>query len=255
MADSDKDEAHADKRRFERQPVTLVVEYEGADDLVADYTENLSAGGTFVNTTRTFAPGTHVKLMLSFPGLLRPIAIAGVVRWTRGDVGHEHGVGIEFFEQEGDGRKRLDRIVDLIRERDPSVMTRLIKVLVVEDNPHVAKLIRDGIRGSSPRTFGDRLAFDFRTAGNGREALDLLAAEPFDALIIDIYLPVLDGPSVITQVRADEKLRTMPVIAVSAGGQSARDAALAAGADFFLDKPMRLRQVIETMRQLMSLDE
>jgi CheY-like chemotaxis protein len=117
----------------------------------------------------------------------------------------------------------------------------------------VSQLIRDGLRGSEKkRSFGD-LAFNFRTAANGREALELLRQEAFDVLICDIYLPILDGPEVIRQIRATESLRALPIIAVSAGGDSAREEALAAGANFFLPKPMRLRQVIETMQQLMAM--
>jgi len=73
-----------DKRKSDREPVTLFVEYEGADDLVGDYTENLSSGGTFVATNRELPIGTNVHLVLSFPGLLEPISIEGTVRWTRG---------------------------------------------------------------------------------------------------------------------------------------------------------------------------
>ena len=65
-----------DKRRDERNPVSLVVDYEGADDLVADYTENLSTGGIFVSTSRVLEIGSEVRLVLSFPGLLEPIRIA-----------------------------------------------------------------------------------------------------------------------------------------------------------------------------------
>jgi CheY-like chemotaxis protein len=54
-------------------------------------------------------------------------------------------------------------------------------------------------------------------------------------------------------VRTTLGLKTLPIIAVSAGGPGAREAALGAGADIFLDKPMRLRQIVETMRQLMKL--
>jgi CheY-like chemotaxis protein len=88
---------------------------------------------------------------------------------------------------------------------------------------------------------------------NGREALDLLRAEPFDALIIDVYLPVIDGAHVIEKVRTVLGMKSLPIIAVSAGGPGAREAALGAGADIFLDKPMRLRQIVDTMRQLMKL--
>src|SRR5204862_50160 len=54
-------------------------------------------------------------------------------------------------------------------------------------------------------------------------------------------------------VRNELGMKHVPVIAGSAGGDSARAAAMAAGADIFIEKPMRLRQVIETMRSLMKL--
>ena len=72
-------------------------------------------------------------------------------------------------------------------------------------------------------------------------------------LQFDVYLPVLDGPHVITLARQELGLTDLPIIAVSAGGDSARASALAAGANIFLDKPMRLRQVIETMRHLVKI--
>ena len=74
-----------EKLRAPREPVTLFVEYEGADDLVGDFTDNLSSGGTFVTTNRSLPVGTQVQLVLSFPGLIEPISIEGTVRWPRGD--------------------------------------------------------------------------------------------------------------------------------------------------------------------------
>jgi hypothetical protein len=50
-----------EKRRDTRELVTLFVEYEGADDLVGDFTENLSSGGTFVATNRELPLGTRVS--------------------------------------------------------------------------------------------------------------------------------------------------------------------------------------------------
>jgi uncharacterized protein (TIGR02266 family) len=240
-----------DRRREEREPVTLVVDYEGVEDLVGDYTENLSTGGTFVHTERTFELGTEVRLILSFPGLVKPISLDGVVRWTRAGGEEERGVGIEFTSL-GEGSERLQQIIEAISNRDPDYVKRLFKVLVVEDNPHVARLIRDGLGGSSQ--LGEDLAFSCRICSNGRDALDALHSEHFDAVIIDIYLPILDGSTVIAELRAEESLRSLPVIAVSAGGQPARQAAMKAGADFFLDKPMRLRQILESMKKLMSLE-
>jgi uncharacterized protein (TIGR02266 family) len=244
----------ADQRRHERQPITLVVDYEGAEDMVGDFTENLSAGGTFVHTTRDFPVGTQVRLMLSFPGLLRPVSLVGVVRWARAGDDDQRGVGIEFVE----GAEEIERLLTLmgrISTGDPRLVSRVMRVLVVEDNPHVERLICEGITGGMKRTFGDAVSFQFDTATNGRDALAKIANGKFDALIIDVYLPVMDGPSVIEVIRGDERTRSLPIIAVSAGGRPAREAALKAGADFFLEKPMRLRQIIESMTRLMALVE
>jgi uncharacterized protein (TIGR02266 family) len=238
-----------EKRRHDREPVTLCVDYDGADDLVGDFTDNLSSGGTFVVTTRELPVGTLVQLVLSFPGLLRPIAIDGEVRWTR-DEADTPGAGIEFHS--GPGREQLASLVDRIRSGDPGVVTKLFRVLVVEDNRHVAELIQDGLRGSSKRDFNGSVSFAFRSAEDGRQAVELLRRETFDAVIIDVYLPVLDGSKVISHARGELGLADLPIIAVSAGGDAARHSALEAGANIFLDKPMRLRQVIDTIQRLLQ---
>ena len=239
----------SDKRRDTREPVTLFVEYEGADDLIGDFTENLSSGGTFVATNRELPIGTQVQLNLGFPGLIEPIAVEGTVRWSRGDDG-SRGAGIEFHP--GPARDQLAAIVDRIRAKDPRTVSRMFHILVVEDNKHVAELIQDGLRGSSRRDMGGRVSFVFRSAEDGRQAIEILRTETFDALIIDVYLPVLDGPKVIHTARTELGLVDLPIIAVSAGGDSARRSALEAGANIFLDKPMRLRQVIETISALLG---
>jgi uncharacterized protein (TIGR02266 family) len=247
----------SDQRKSDREPVTLLVEYEGADDLVGDYTENLSSGGTFVATNRELPIGQQIKLVLSFPGLLEPIAIEGTVRWTRGsktphDVvgdGEEAGAGIQFSP--GPARDALAAVIEKIRARDPKTVSRLFHLLVVEDNRHVAQLINDGLRGSTRREFAGGVSFSVRNAEDGREAIELLRTETFDALIVDVYLPIIDGAKVISTARRDLGLSQLPIIAVSAGGDTARKSALDAGANIFIDKPMRLRQVIETIQKLL----
>jgi uncharacterized protein (TIGR02266 family) len=240
-----------EKRRDSREPVTLFVEYEGADDLVGDFTENLSTGGTFVATNRALPIGTRVQLVLSFPGLLEPISLEGMVRWKREEPGEDGdaGAGIEF--EPGPARDALASVIDKVKNRDPKTVSRLFRVLVVEDNKHVAQLITEGLRGSSRRDFGG-VSFVFRNAEDGRAAVEILRRETFDALIIDVYLPILDGPRVIMQARTELGLTDLPIIAVSAGGDAARRSALDAGANIFLDKPMRLRQVIDTMQRLLA---
>jgi uncharacterized protein (TIGR02266 family) len=241
-----------DRRHSTREPLVLKVEYAGAEDLIADYTENISRGGTFVLTRRAFPIGTPVRLVVSFPGLIRPLMLAGRVKWLRDEPPDDRGMGIEF-DEEIETVLHLGQIIQRIQRQDPAYLARLLRVLVVEDNPHVGQLIRDGLTGGSRRELGNQVSFEFYAAQNGREALDLLRSQPVDLVILDIYLPIMDGVQVIKEVRADPNLVRLPIIAVSAGGEAARRAAMAAGADFFLDKPMRLADVVVTMRRLMHL--
>jgi uncharacterized protein (TIGR02266 family) len=237
-----------DRREDPRAPIQLYVEYDGAEDFLGDYTANLSSGGTFVLTARAFAPGTSVRLAFAFPGLRDPIVVDSTVRWSRG--APEPGVGVEFAA--GASRDRLAALVARIRAADPSIVTRVVRVLVVEDNPHVAELLCDGLRAAGRRGVDGALAFVCVTASNGADALERLRTAAFDVAIIDLYLPVVGGDRVIDQARQTLGLSRLPIIAVSGGGESARTTALAAGADVFLDKPMRLRQVVDTMRALVQ---
>jgi adenylate cyclase len=57
---------------------------------------------------------------------------------------------------------------------------------------------------------------DIATAENGRQALDLLRSRPFDLVLLDIMMPELNGYQVLERLKADESLRHIPVIMVSA---------------------------------------
>ena len=187
-----------DKRKSDREAVTLFVEYEGAEDLLGDYTENLSSGGTFVATSRELPIGTQIMLVLGFPGLLEPISVQATVRWTRGaaDGDDEAGAGLEFAP--GPARDQLAAMIEKIRQGHAKTVSRIVKVLVVEDNRHVAQLINDGLKGSARRgELGGGVSFAINYAEDGRAAVEALRAEPYDALIIDVYLPIVDGAKCI----------------------------------------------------------
>lgn len=241
-----------DKRKYgaDRQPVSLVVEYEGAEDLLRDYTQNLSSGGAFVHTDRTLSVGDAVRLQLSFPRLLSPLCIEGIVRWVRPVSEGDSGAGIEFVNFDAEVRAALDTMLTHIEERDPAFVQTSLRVLLAEDNPHVARLICEGLTSGR---YSDA-EFDIEGAATGTDALALLHAEPFDLMVVDINLPIMDGATLIATLRADKRFVDFPIIAVSAGGRAAAAEARAAGADFFLEKPMRLREIIETMRKLLDVD-
>ena len=129
---------------------------------------------------------------------------------------------------------------------------RIVRVLLIEDNPHVAELITDGLDGAARREMNGRIAFIFDVVGDGQMGLDRLHTVQPDLIILDVYMPVMDGAQFLRHVRAREETKATPVIALSAGGPSAHEAAMAAGADVFLDKPIRLNEVLAAAARLLA---
>jgi CheY-like chemotaxis protein len=233
-----------DRRPAHKELLRVVVEYESAEAFLADYDANLAHGSPFITTTRVVATGTIVEIGIAFPGLLQPIVLDALVQQVR-----ERGLVIALLEG---GAARLEAIAVRVRQRDPKLLAPVVNVLIVEDNKHVCELVRQGLLGAAKREMRD-VTFSFATAENGAVALELLKTRTFDAAIVDVYLPVLDGASLIQQARTALGLTKRPIITMSAGGDSARAAALSAGASVFLDKPVRLREVVATMRQLLTV--
>jgi CheY-like chemotaxis protein len=129
---------------------------------------------------------------------------------------------------------------------------RTVRVLLIEDNPHVADLITDGLEGAARRAMAGRLAFAFELCSNGQAALDKLKTMAPDLIICDVYMPVMDGAQFLRHLRASPQAAKTPVIALSAGGPAAREAAMAAGANVFLDKPIRLNEVLSAAMALLA---
>ena len=79
------------------------------------------------------------------------------------------------------------------------------------------------------------------TVGNGLEALQALHRRPYDVVLMDVQMPVLDGLAATQRIRAELPDDRQPyVVALTASALTAdRDAATAAGADGFLSKPVR----------------
>lgn len=232
------------RRPAQKDPLRLIVDYDSADEFVADYDANLKANAATITTPRAIDIGTIVELGFSFPGLQVPIVADAIVS-------NKLDTGLEVRMLAG-ATEKLAAMVERVRARDPEIVAQVLNVLVVEDNKHVCELVCQGLAGTARRELKD-VAFQFQTAQDGAAALELLKTRSFDAAIVDVYLPVLDGASMIQEARTSLGLTDLPIITMSAGGDSARDAALKAGATVFLDKPVRLRDVVATMRQLLAV--
>jgi uncharacterized protein (TIGR02266 family) len=257
-----------DKRKHKRIDIIFKVDYESGEDFLADHASNASGGGLFIATCKPFEVGDQLSFSISLPGLLDPLLCRGEVRWRRSpetaSPDDPAGIGVRFLFETEEEASRIQGLMERLSaesgepgaapEAAPGL--RPFRVLLAEDN----RVVRDMFLFAVQKFHGVKMAgqreLEVVEAENGKEALDQLQNERFDLLIIDYYMPVLDGMQVIRRVREGGiALSGLPIIVISAGGEEAQQAAYQAGADFFLNKPVMLTQLFSTLQRLLSLEE
>lgn len=119
------------------------------------------------------------------------------------------------------------------------------KVLLVEDNP-VNVLVAKGLL--------TKLGCETTVAGNGLQALDLLAREEFGAVLMDVRMPVLDGLATTREIRSREEGKSrIPIIALTAGTLlDERMECFEAGMDDYLAKPFTMENLRATLSRVMK---
>jgi len=116
-------------------------------------------------------------------------------------------------------------------------------ILLVDDNLPSRELMRELLEASG------HLIME---AVNGREALDLIRQDRPDLVFLDLQMPVLDGFSVIRELRNDVRFHSLAVVAVTASAMLGdRERAIAAGFDSYIAKPIDLSEV-ENQVELLS---
>ncbi|MBW7863510.1 MAG: response regulator [Candidatus Hydrogenedentes bacterium] len=89
-------------------------------------------------------------------------------------------------------------------------------------------------------------------AMDGREGVRLAAERRPDIIFMDIAMPVMDGLQAIKVIRADEALRDIPVLAVTASAMTGdREAILAHGFDGYLSKPIDPAALLDTVKRIL----
>lgn len=117
------------------------------------------------------------------------------------------------------------------------------RILVTEDTEFFRRLVTSYLISEG---------HEVSAAGNGQEALDLLANQSFDLLVSDIEMPILDGLALARSVRQDARLNRMPLLALtSLSADADRERALAAGFDAYEVKLSR-ESFIETVQNLLG---
>jgi DNA-binding response OmpR family regulator len=115
-----------------------------------------------------------------------------------------------------------------------------MRALVIEDDPKLSRLLRTGL---------SEQGFTVDVARDGEEGLALASTEPYDAVVLDLMIPKVEGTRVLRELRAAG--RDVPVLILTArDGAESKVAGLDAGADDYMTKPFTFAELAARLRAL-----
>jgi len=120
----------------------------------------------------------------------------------------------------------------------------MARILIVDDDPMIVDLVRDLL--AMQNHFLD-------TANDGAQAVAKLSQAPFDLLIIDRNMPIMNGIQAIAAVRSNPQLRALKILMFTAVNDPSKLAEAAqVGADGCLNKPIQLAEFSATIRKVLE---
>lgn len=109
------------------------------------------------------------------------------------------------------------------------------RLLVVDDDPHAVEILTRMLQ---------REGYECLSATRGQEALDILAGERVDVILLDVMMPEMDGLQVCEQLRTDPDLSQIPVLLLTArDDMETRTSGMLLGVSEFLSKPINKREL------------
>jgi DNA-binding response OmpR family regulator len=126
-----------------------------------------------------------------------------------------------------------------------SVNTQATTILIVDDQPDNREMLATLLGDEGYRTL---------QAASGMEAMDQIALESPQLILLDVSMPDMDGYAVATLLKADPKTNGIPIIMVTAHtGRGARVVGLHTGAEDYLTKPVDAPELLLKVRNLLRL--
>ncbi len=117
------------------------------------------------------------------------------------------------------------------------------RVVIIEDEADIVEMVRYNFR---------KEGFEVESFARGRAGLEGLRRHPPDLLLLDLMLPDEDGFSICRQIRADDRLKSLPVIMLTARGEEVdRIVGLEIGADDYVVKPFSPRELVARAKAIL----
>ena len=121
----------------------------------------------------------------------------------------------------------------------------MTSVLVVDDSPTMRKMVKAALSPLNPHFFGE--------AGNGLEAIEQLALQRYDLMILDLNMPDMHGLEVIQYTRAYDAYRNLPILVLTTRSEDeTRRTVLEAGANRYCTKPFQSHELLGAVRELLG---
>ncbi|WP_332777112.1 response regulator transcription factor [Polaromonas sp.] len=119
------------------------------------------------------------------------------------------------------------------------------RILIADDEPNIVVSLEFLMK---------REGFDVQVAVDGEAALQAIAAQLPDLILLDIMLPRKDGFEVCQQIRANPQWQSLKVVMLTAKGRDTEvSKGLALGADAYMTKPFSTKDLVAQVRQLLGL--
>lgn len=119
------------------------------------------------------------------------------------------------------------------------------RILIADDEPNIVVSLEFLMK---------REGFDVQVAVDGEAALQAIAAQVPDLILLDIMLPKKDGFEVCQQIRANPQWQSLKVVMLTAKGRDTEiSKGLALGADAYMTKPFSTKDLVAQVRQLLGL--
>ena len=119
------------------------------------------------------------------------------------------------------------------------------KILLVDDTDTILLFLKTLLAGHD---------FEFLTAKNGAEAVEKARRERPDLVLLDIFMPVMDGIEACRVMKGDPELKDIPVVIVTARSEAENvERCLDAGCDDYVFKPVRKLELLDKINRLLRL--